>query len=120
MGYREVMATFSLHQSKVLVEIASLCRLMEARRGQRHEIDADPLVYALQALVHSRAINIALEQLLVMPDPSALKQRLTSFLEALLQEQSTRPGRLACAALELAAFAVKDQSQASESCACSC
>ncbi|CAK0753433.1 hypothetical protein CVIRNUC_002220 [Coccomyxa viridis] len=64
-----------------------------------------------EALVHSRAINNALEQLLALPDPSALKPRLTSFLEALLQEHSARPGKLACAAVELAAFAVQDKSQ---------
>ena len=70
--------------------------------------------------MHSRAVSIALEQLLALPDPSALKPRLTSFLEALLQEHSTRPGNLACAAVELAAFAVKHESQASDSYACAC
>ena len=98
---------------QITYEGSVACIMMQSRRCQCYLSVPTGAVYLLQAFVHSRAINNALEQLLALPDPSALKPRLTSFLEALLQEHSTRPGKLACAAVELAAFAVKDKSQAS-------
>ena len=114
MGYREVIATYSLHQGKSPMNgPTSPCNMMKSRRCWFYLSILTSAVYVLQALVHSRAINNALEQLLALPDPSALKPRLTSFLEALLQEHSARPGKLACASVELAAFAVQDKSQAS-------
>ena len=70
-------------------------------------------VLAVQALIHSSAIDSALGQILSLPEPSAVQQRLAFFLEALMHGQacSITPGTLAAAVVRIAASAKKDGGQ---------
>lgn len=72
-----------------------------------------PLQCTMQALVQSKAVETALSQIMSLPEPLAMEQRLATFLEALMHGQANRPAKLASAFVGIAAAAKKDGSQAS-------
>jgi hypothetical protein len=72
----------------------------------------------MQALIHSSAIDSALGQILSLPEPSAMQQKLASFLDALMHGQaySITPGTLAAAVVRIAASAKKNGGQVCFTC----
>ena len=67
----------------------------------------------MQALAQSKAVETALSQIMSLPEPLTMEQRLATFLEALMHGQAPRPAKLASAIVGIAAAARKDGSQAS-------